>query len=240
MVWKLTGDFFGLNARMVPLTAFFVTILIGLTAHPALAEKQKKHDRTTAWEELSRELNYGELNEPPEPEIEEPLEVEDDFELNWHVNRDLVGSIVLGIVILALIALLIFLILRHFKTADARLDGPSSIEYALEELDASMPETDLERHLRLAVERGDYRGAVRVYYIITLRKLDELKLIDWQIDKTNNTYLLELQASMYHDAFSHLTETYEVIWYGEAFIDASEFERIQPDFTNLLHALNHG
>jgi hypothetical protein len=239
MVWKLTGDFFGLNARMVPLTVLITLISLLQTAHPALAENQKKQDRTAAWEDLSKDLNYGELIEPPEPEENEPNKIKDDFKFDWSFNRGLVGSIVLGVIILALVALLIFLISRHLKTADVRLHGANNLEYTLEELDASMPETDLERHLRLAIERQDYRGAVRVYYIITLRKLHELKLIDWQIDKTNNTYLLELSANMHHEAFARLTETYEVIWYGEAFIDATEFKRIQPAFAALIQALNH-
>lgn len=239
MVWKLTGDGFGLNARMAPLTMLFTALFFLVTLHPALAENQKKQDRKDAWEALHQDLDYGDLTVPPQPKVVDPVEKEDKTEINWQFNRSVVGSIVLGIVVLALVTLLIYLIIRHYNAADTRLDQPSNLEYSLEALDASMPETDLERHLRLAIARNDYRGAVRVYYIIALRKLDEAQLIEWQIDKTNQTYLFELNASIHRDTFERLTSTYEVTWYGEAYIDAEAFKRIQPLFTSLIDALGH-
>lgn len=240
MVWKLTVDLFGLNARMAAIMAFSALIFLLGTVHPALAENNKNSDRSSVWEELREGLDYGQLEDQSEPKDENEFVFnEEDAEPKWQFNRDLIGSIVLGFVIMLLLALLIYLILRHLKSADAKLEGFENMEYTLEEIDASLPESDLDRHLRLALERNDYRGAIRVYYILTLRKLDELGLIQWQIDKTNNAYLGELASHQHHPVFTRLTITYEVVWYGQARIDAAEFNRIQPDFESMLQQLKH-
>jgi hypothetical protein len=50
-----------------------------------------------------------------------------------------------------------------------------------------------------------------------LKQLSDSQLIDWQPDKTNQTYLRELatQRPNLRAPFAELTRQFEYVWYGE-------------------------
>ena len=51
-----------------------------------------------------------------------------------------------------------------------------------------IPLTELQRLLQEAITRGDYRGAVRIYFIFIVRDLAQKNWIHWQKEKTNFLY----------------------------------------------------
>jgi len=89
-----------------------------------------------------------------------------------------------------------------------------------------------EQEIENAVAKQNYRFAVRLLYLRSLKQLSDAGLIDWKIDKTNNTYIAELKNEDYRTAFKILTRQFEYVWYGEFSIDAPVYSDIDSSFTD--------
>ena len=100
----------------------------------------------------------------------------------------------------------------------------------LENIEDYFQESDLDKFLRLALENGDYRLAIRIFYLMVIKLLTEKKLIDWKKNKPNYSYILEMSKYNHFDSFSKLTDIYERIWYGDRAIDKVDFEQLAIEF----------
>jgi hypothetical protein len=103
-----------------------------------------------------------------------------------------------------------------------------------EDFSHTIPESELERLLKEAISRNDFRAAVRIYYLILIKELSERNWISWRKEKTNHDYLREMKVEEYRPAFRKVTTIYETVWYGERSIDAAIFQNINPHFSNLI------
>ncbi len=92
------------------------------------------------------------------------------------------------------------------------------------------PESDFEKLIRLALQSGNYRLAVRYQYLQTLHKLAAKNIIELAADKTNNNYVRELTNKNYQQDFAALTLNYEYVWYGEFAIDENIYQRLGAGF----------
>lgn len=91
-------------------------------------------------------------------------------------------------------------------------------------------EIDFEKEIDDAIARNNYRLAVRLLYLSSLKHLNEARLITWRIEKTNATYISELPEGEKRNAFSLLTHQFEYIWYGNFHIDVDAFRNIRSSF----------
>lgn len=189
-----------------------------------------------AWQRLSSKHRYGEIEASEKPDEPGFGKKEPRFS-GFDVNSRLISTIVLSVVVLVLLVLIVYLVVRRIDDHEGKLVSLDDTAYRLEDLEAGMPESDLERFLREARNMGDFRAVVRIYFLIALHRLNEQGLIKWERDKTNLTFLEELSQTSHADEFSALTRTYELIWYGEAPIDQQRFERIAPRFDAFLEIL---
>ena len=94
---------------------------------------------------------------------------------------------------------------------------PRRVALAYETLSENIHELDFPTQLREAEEAGNLRLAVRLGYLALLKQLSDRHLIDWQPDKTNQTYLRELaiQRPNLRPPFAETTRQFEYVWYGE-------------------------
>lgn len=81
-----------------------------------------------------------------------------------------------------------------------------------------------------AERRGDFRQALRLYYLRTLRDLSEQGLIDFRADRTNTEYLRSLQGGPHYSSFARLTRHFEYSWYGGFSPDQHVYEQLRADF----------
>lgn len=95
--------------------------------------------------------------------------------------------------------------------------------------DESRREDELEKMLMLYKSNGAYREAIRVLYLICLKKLDKGGLIRMRENKTNREYLYELNGDADRHFFRHIARIYEYVWYGHFEPDAEAFNRIEGD-----------
>lgn len=96
---------------------------------------------------------------------------------------------------------------------------------------------NFDQEIENATAKANYRFAVRLLYLKCLKHLSNAGLIDWQIDKTNSTYISELQNQQQQDAFRMLTLQFEYVWYGEFLIDQQAFKTIDSSFRDFNRQL---
>lgn len=129
------------------------------------------------------------------------------------------------------VALIVFIVMKIFGLDLKFLTGKSkTVDIPYEESLENIHEIDFEDHLENAINSGNYRLAVRLLYLKTLKHLTDRNLINWQPEKTNQTYVAELNNELYKTEFAGLTLQFEYIWYGDFYIDKASFEPINESF----------
>jgi hypothetical protein len=73
---------------------------------------------------------------------------------------------------------------------------------------------DFKKEIPAALDNGNYRLAIRLLYLHTLRILSDSKRIDWQIHKTPTEYLYEIKNKDLRPLFGKLTNHFLQIRYG--------------------------
>jgi hypothetical protein len=95
-------------------------------------------------------------------------------------------------------------------------------------------EIDFDETINLALAGGDYRLAIRLQYLHTLKTLSVKKLIDWKPNLTNQRYVQELKKYPFQADFLQLTRYFEFAWYGDFKISKSSYEEMKA-FSRSFH-----
>jgi hypothetical protein len=122
-----------------------------------------------------------------------------------------------------------------FYRTPSRFPG-TGMQRQTEDLRAS----DYERRIQEAILAGQYRAAIRLYYLQTLALLAERHQIAWKMDKTNHDYLLELAGSPHRNGFADITRAFEYAWYGGMPLDGAAFQQAQTLFRQYHRRLADG
>ena len=105
-------------------------------------------------------------------------------------------------------------------------------------------EVDLATLLAAARADGDWRGALRLRYLLLLQTLAAAGAIAWARDKTNRTYAAEVRAwdaarggAPLAPAFARATSLFERVWYGGLAVVESRLAELEADADAAEHAL---
>ena len=112
-----------------------------------------------------------------------------------------------------------------------------AIEIPYSESLENIHEINFDTEIDNAVTNRNYRLAVRLLYLRSLKQLSDAQLIHWQLEKTNNNYLNELTDAGQRQQFSLLTSRFEYVWYGNFPIDGQSFQNINALFTDFKRRL---
>lgn len=214
-------------------------LIMVMLLFPLLASTQDQAFEEESWQEAIENLDYG------DQEAMEKRQQEDQESSSSSTPRVSGGFIGLGatgqiILVVLLILLLIFIIARlmghSIGGGGARLKKEH--QFSIEQLEENIHESDLERFLRLSLEAKDYHTALRIYYLMVIKRLSELGWILWKKEKTNYDYVREMRKRSGYSKFRSLTGAFEIIWYGEAPIGQSEYEILHPEFRRFVDELN--
>lgn len=96
---------------------------------------------------------------------------------------------------------------------------------------------NFDDEIEKAINNHNYRLAVRLLYLYSLKQLSDAGLINWQIEKTNSVYLYEIPEGEKRKLFGLLTRQFEYVWYGNFYIDAQAFQNISSLFKQLKQEL---
>ena len=143
--------------------------------------------------------------------------------------------ILIGLAVAFVVYLILLLIgidfLKLFKKKQAGIEIP----YA-ESLE-NIHQINFDEAIDNAISVKDYRLAVRLLYLRSLKQLSDAGLINWKIEKTNSAYLNELKDEEQRRRFSIVTRQFEYVWYGDFPVDGNSFSNINAfflDFKNYL------
>ena len=112
-----------------------------------------------------------------------------------------------------------------------------SIPYTLEEENIHLINFDDE--IDSALRCHDYRLAIRLLYLQTLRFLSDNNLIDWQIHKTPTEYFYELSNNEVKQPFRLITSHFQHIRYGNYQASYELFETMR-DLQTSIKQLKEG
>ncbi len=201
------------------------------------AIEQRNFDEAE-WQKIISDIDYS--KDLKAEEKEEKLEKTDEEASNWRnpiqfndeFGRKLsIGLLaILGIVLLVLVLRFLLVAPQNRRLSKEDKDLEITVEELAENLEAHDPSSLIEQ----AITAENYRLAVRLYYLKTIRELSLKGEIQWKPDKTNSSYLEEMEKHDLYQKFQNMTRIFERVWYGNRSLNATDFEQIRPEAMDLL------
>ncbi len=96
--------------------------------------------------------------------------------------------------------------------------------------DDDIHQINFTEEINKAVSSGNFRMAIRLNYLYTLKLLADKKYINWKIDKTNAVYVQELSTTNLNASFADITHLFDYVWYGDAIVDADAYHHAALTF----------
>lgn len=153
---------------------------------------------------------------------------------DFDLPRSPLLSIILIVVVVIGVSVLIFFLFFH----SPKNKGNKKISQDLEGvIPTEIPKTELELMLEKALQKNNYREAIRVYFIFIIRGLIIKDWIKWEKEKTNFSYLSEMRNKPLSKEFESTVSVYEIVWYGKRELTKEEYETLEPRFKKLAKEL---
>lgn len=95
-------------------------------------------------------------------------------------------------------------------------------------------QTDIDALINSAARSGNYRLAVRYWYLKSLHHLSGKGLLQLAQDKTNYQYIHELKNVVQRNDFAALTLNYEYVWYGAFYVDNELYHKLENNFSTFI------
>ena len=207
---------------------------------PGFESKTNRKISDAELNKVKSDDDYWYINQTP-PRAKERLQQPDD-EKKTKKSRGLFNIPWLNVVFwIVLIGGFIALLIWFLSTSDIRLFRKKP-EESQEEIPAentdNIFEINFEKEIQKAIDSNNYRTAVRLMYLRTLRDLSYRNLISYVHTKTNSDYLLQLAGTPYYKTFFKLTRSFDYTWYGQFEISGDSFVIIQNDFSSFKQQLS--
>ena len=181
-----------------------------------------------SWEKAAGEIDYS-RDRPEEVQEQTPSpELPELPDFSW------LSTLVQIIAVVTVIAGIGWWVYKMMSMPSNRRLPSNEHQITPDDLESRIHETDLEKHLRDALARGEYNLAVRIHYLQIIRALSEKKYIRWSKETTNREYLRELRNTKMEEPVRNITGVYERIWYGNRLTDQEDYLLLAPDFINVL------
>lgn len=149
----------------------------------------------------------------------------------------IISYVALGLIVLTII----YYILKnsggfYFGKNRKKINYHASAEQVLEDSE-NIDNNNFERLIQKAKSENNYRLAVRYYFLWVLQSLSDKGLINWNKDKTNYDYFVELGSFPIKDDFFSNSHIYNYIWYGNFEMNQNEFLIAESIFQKTLKKL---
>ena len=135
-----------------------------------------------------------------------------EYDYNRELQTPEVDLIVLAGLFILIVLLLIWFLYK--KRPELFMRSGKKLAYHVEE--DTIYGIDFEKEISTAMLRNEYREAVRLLYLQTLKQLSDAEKIDWQPYKTPTEYTYELKSNALRTPFRELTNRFLRVRYFEA------------------------
>ncbi|MDG5492961.1 DUF4129 domain-containing protein [Psychroserpens sp. SPM9] len=162
------------------------------------------------------------------------------FDFNSDAQASNFTDIALKIFYVVIFLLVVFFIVKAIINKEGNwVFGKSSDKNIIPvtDIENNIYETDFKSLISQAEAENNYRLAIRYYYLWLLKTLSEAEIIDYDVEKTNSDYYLEIESQATKEEFSYTSYLYNYIWYGEFDIDSLQFNKGKQAFTQFLNSI---
>lgn len=179
-----------------------------------------------------KDFNYGEANKDFSPSLWDRF-----WNWFWSLFKGAFSNTSPGLVFKYIFiglgcAAVIFFIVKLSGIDAGTLFGKNSkeIELPYSENLENIHQISFDEEINKALENKDFRLAVRLLYLKSLKNLSNSGKIKWEPEKTNTQYIDELKSPVQKSAFRLLTQRFEYVWYGSFYIDDKIYTKISHSF----------
>lgn len=161
------------------------------------------------------------------------------FSIGNKAGDSSVLDIFMKILALLIIVAAIYMVVRIIlKKEGVWIFGRSRKKISVQDvIEEDIHQMDFKQLIHNTKTTGDYRLAVRYYYLWLLKKLSANEIIDWHWDKTNSDYLYEIKNTILKKDFEYLSYVYDYSWYGDFPINEAAFAKAEKAFLKTLNTL---
>lgn len=193
----------------------------------------QKNDRLRldpeVWEKSKKEVSYDPVKE------KEQKAPQTDNNTNW--NLSFIQPLLFGLVIAVILIALIIVIRKSRQPAiikSGRIQANT-----LAEAEENLPDVTLDKIYQEAIEKGEFKSALRIKFLMILQSMIDAEMIIWKKRKTNEQYLRELTQSELKNSFNHIVLLYDKIWYGYVSLSEDQYHLVIQRI-NSLNGQLHG
>ena len=143
------------------------------------------------------------------------------------------SGLILGNIHYILMAIALFLIVYKISGLSLEKLGykVKKVNHFESDFDAvPIEEIDFQSLIKEALNKKDFRLAIRYQYLDVLKSLSEKGLISHSHYKSNVEYAYELKNKTLKNEFRQLVFAFDHIWYGEYTVDANQYQLIYREF----------
>lgn len=204
--------------------------------HLLLADSTSAGFNEKHWQEEVNKFDFKK-EKLPEPSKQSP-ENNSDFSLPNLPDLSGVMYVIIVLVVLVLVVL-IFQKLIFQGNANSKISSSFTASELIEEelKDAPIEEWPLQKLLTKYKQEQNVRHVVRIYYLMTLQSLHQAQYIQWEKNKTNDHYLMELVNKSEYTAFAQLSHIFNYVWYGEYSLDTKQYSKACEAFDSFIRPL---
>ncbi|HEY3403038.1 MAG TPA: DUF4129 domain-containing protein [Ohtaekwangia sp.] len=134
---------------------------------------------------------------------------------------------ILGIAAIVLITMMLLKV-NAFKVFYSG-QGANPVKHNV--IEENIHEMDFEKLIQQARDQNDYRRAVRLVFLFSLKMLSDKHLIHWEQGKTNHDYVAELKETELKTGLNELSFYFDYAWYGNFTISAETFGKVETVFS---------
>lgn len=235
---------------------FCTTLVIGQTEVESRALRSYKTEEINTksfdkghWERIVEGVDYSEIlkkkkeKKKKEREASRPSSSSSSSGDPWFKFDGKIWGF-LGKLILIILAITLITVLLMHLFGNNVFSGPKNTRILtkdgkidIDNIEENMHEIELDDPIQLAIKRGEFDTAVRLYYIAIIKELSVKKLIKWKKDKTNRDYYNELSGQQIQPSFSDMTNIYERIWYGSKSLQRPDFSPLESQFKQVINSI---
>ncbi len=146
------------------------------------------------------------------------------FEANW--GRMIMYVIALGVVVILILTLMKVDAFRMLYAGTS-----NTVKYAV--LDENIHEMNFDHLIRDAAAEKDFKKAIRLVFLYSLKLLSDKDHIHWESGKTNHDYVAELRPTDLRQSLNELSFYFDYAWYGNFSVNEQTYARVQEAFAGL-------
>lgn len=175
------------------------------------------------WNKVVSKTDFTENYREVEPEKNKPKPSDS---LSFNPPSFEIGNAkyVFYIVIAGAILFVIIMLVVNHKKEQVAVNQNIQVSFNIDEIEEQAMEIDLEKILSDLISQGDYKGALRIKFLIVIKLLVAKGKIEWMKEKTNWDYFYELEKYPFSIEFKKMITWFDRIWYGDVSITSDQYQ----------------